>query len=109
MRRAITKAVVLAACLALAPGWYGARAQAEVPDSAYAEVNASLLDHHIMVGYARLASTTEALAETASEYCAGGVELDPLRAAYHAAMDAWMAIQHIRFGPVELYMRSYRL
>lgn len=52
---------------------------------------------HILPGYAAFDVATRALADKASETCLPG-ELAP---AYHAAYDAWMAVQHLRFGPVE--------
>jgi uncharacterized protein len=52
---------------------------------------------HILPGYAALDTAAAALASKADETC------DPaaLQPAYHAAYDAWMAVQHLRFGPVE--------
>ena len=52
---------------------------------------------HILPGYAAFAQATLALADTAAQTC------DPtaLQPAYHAAYDAWMGVQHLRFGPVE--------
>ncbi|WP_050525896.1 imelysin family protein [Pseudorhodobacter aquimaris] len=52
---------------------------------------------HILPGYAGLATATQDLADVSAQSC------DPqdLRPAYHAAFDAWMGVQHLRFGPVE--------
>jgi len=82
-----------------------------VPAEAYAVVNMSLVEHHVLPRYERLAAASEALARGARELCSGtgAPALEALRARYHDAMDAWMGVQHIRFGPVELFMRSYRL
>jgi predicted lipoprotein len=52
---------------------------------------------HILPGYARFANATQSLADQAQKTC----EADALRRAYHAAFDAWMGVQHLRFGPVE--------
>ncbi|MEO6299058.1 MAG: imelysin family protein [Paracoccaceae bacterium] len=51
---------------------------------------------HILPGYAAFAAATKALAEAADKSC------DPagLKAPFNAAFDAWVAIQHIQFGPI---------
>ncbi len=52
---------------------------------------------HILPGYQRLAEATAALATATEASCA----TEDLAPAYHAAYDAWMGMQHLRFGPVE--------
>lgn len=52
---------------------------------------------HILPGYARFAEATQTLADQAAETCA----VEGLRPAFNAAFDAWMGVQHLRFGPVE--------
>ncbi|NEY90531.1 imelysin family protein [Tabrizicola oligotrophica] len=52
---------------------------------------------HILPGYQALADATAALASQAQATC----EASALQPGYHAAYDAWMAVQHLRFGPVE--------
>ena len=55
------------------------------------------LTRHILPGYAAFADTTAALAATAAQTC------DPqaLHPGFQAAYDAWIGVQHLRFGPVE--------
>lgn len=86
-----------------------AQAQVEVPDAAYAEVNASLVRHHIVPRYERLARASADFADAIA--CTGtqAPDRDRLRPRFNALMDDWMAIRHIRFGPVQLFMRNYRL
>lgn len=55
------------------------------------------VQNHILPGYAAFEATTKTLADTAAQTCAPA-DIAP---AYHAAYDAWMAVQHLRFGPVE--------
>lgn len=52
---------------------------------------------HILPGYRAFADASAALADQAQQSC------DPadLRPGYNAAFDAWMGVQHLRFGPVE--------
>lgn len=55
------------------------------------------VQNHILPGYAAFETATQTLAAKAGETC----KIDDLIPAYHAAFDAWMAVQHLRFGPVE--------
>ncbi|WP_050522491.1 imelysin family protein [Pseudorhodobacter wandonensis] len=52
---------------------------------------------HILPGYARFAQASQNLADAATRSC----DVADLRPAYQAAFDAWMGVQHLRFGPVE--------
>lgn len=52
---------------------------------------------HILPGYQALAEATAALAAQADNGC----DVDALQPGYQAAYDAWMGVQHLRFGPVE--------
>lgn len=63
---------------------------------------AEVVTQHILPGYAAFAQASTALDRTAAQTC------DPatLIPAYHAAFDAWMAVQHIHLGPVEDEGRS---
>ena len=88
-----------------------APADAALDDATYRRVNESLVQHHIVPRYAKLAEASEALRVTAVSFCnapnAAGV--DTLKSSYARANDAWQDIQHVRFGPVELFMRSQRI
>lgn len=88
-----------------------ALAQDRVPEDAYARVNAALVETHVAPRYERLAAMTADLSQAADDHCADdpGADLAAVRARFHDAMDAWMGVQHLRFGPVELFMRSFRL
>lgn len=88
-----------------------ARAVDAIPSEAYARVNDALLLNHVMPRYRLLARETRGLSDAVAEACAGSPadNIDVLRESYHATMDAWMGVQHLGFGPVELFMRSYRL
>ena len=67
----------------------------------------AIVDTHILPRYDRLASETAALATVARETCAP--EDPTLRAAYHDAFDAWVAVSHLRFGPSEAEDRAFAL
>ncbi|MBC7736182.1 MAG: imelysin family protein [Candidatus Saccharibacteria bacterium] len=52
---------------------------------------------HILPGYAAFAAATQTLADSAVKDCSA----DAVRPAFQAAYDAWMGVEHLRFGPVE--------
>ena len=63
-----------------------------------------------MPRYERLATATQAFATSAEALCQGTSDAGraPVREAFHEATDAWMGVQHLRFGPVESFNRAYR-
>lgn len=81
------RAPVLALCLLASP------ALADFPET---------VQDHILPGYGALANATANLAVTADQTC----DMQTLQPAYHAAYDAWMGVQHLRFGPVETEGRA---
>ena len=88
-------------------GWpsAGARAQSPAPDMAVDFVRRAL-DRVIIPDYERFAAATEAFAGSAAGGCA---DIETLRAGFHDAMDAWQAVQAVRFGPVEREERHFRI
>ncbi|WP_119459417.1 imelysin family protein [Rhodospirillaceae bacterium SYSU D60014] len=85
-------------------------ALADDRESDYRRLNVALVAHHVIPRYERLADVTDQLAVTAGEVCAATDQpgIDALQAGYHESLDAWMGVQHIRFGPIELFLRSSR-
>lgn len=63
---------------------------------ALADIPETVKDY-ILPGYAAFASASQTLADTATKDCAA----DAVRPAYNAAFDAWLGVEHLRFGPVE--------
>ena len=82
----------------------------EIAPADYARVNAALVETHALPRYERLAAATDAFTGAAEAFCAVGRDADHvrLRAGFHDAMDAWMGVQHLRFGPVDSRMRGFR-
>ncbi|MDW3098898.1 MAG: imelysin family protein [Alphaproteobacteria bacterium] len=80
-------------------------------DAAYAEVNAALVSGHVVPAYETLAATTRALDETTTSYCSGDPDtsMEALQQTFRETSDAWMGVEHVRFGPAELFMRNLRL
>ena len=102
----VTAALILSVLVGAVPAW----SQQEIAPADYARVNAALADSHALPRYERLATATDALATAAEALCEGRSDAGraQARAAFHEAMDAWMGVQHLRFGPVESFNRAYR-
>ena len=81
---------------------------AAAAEADYARVNAALAAGHVLPRQERLAEAAAAFAEAAEAFCAGAAPRAEARARFHDAMDAWMAVRHLRFGPVERFMRAHR-
>ena len=82
----------------------------EIAPADYARVNAALVETHALPRYERLGTATDAFAGAVEAFCTreSGADQERLRAAFHDAMDAWMGVQHLRFGPVDARMRGFR-
>ena len=74
--------------LALCLTWVALPARADFPEA---------VRNHILPGYDGFAAATAALDAEAQADC----RPEALRPAYQAAWDAWMAVAHLRLGPVE--------
>jgi uncharacterized protein len=76
-----------------------------------AALNRSLALDYAAPRYRALAEATSALRDATTGYCArpGPESLPALRSAYDSAMDAWMAAQPLRFGPITRQQRLERL
>jgi len=97
-----------AAALALAAMTGAPPAGAAEPD--YQALNTVLVENYVLPRYEAFAEATAALDDALVEACADGRPTPAeAGAAYHAAMDAWMAVQHLRFGPALLFLRYDRL
>ncbi|MBV1926439.1 MAG: imelysin family protein, partial [Rhodobacteraceae bacterium] len=67
----------------------------------------TIVDDHILSGFARLKTETQALKQAADTDCAA--DSAKLRAAWHQAFDAWISVSHLRFGPSETNDRAFAL
>jgi uncharacterized protein len=76
----------------------------------YQDVNTALVENYVLPRYETFAAAAAALDASLAEACADG-RPTPEEAgnAYNEAMDAWMAVQHLRFGPSELFLRADRI
>ena len=78
---------------------------------AYQRVNESLVLHHVLPRYRRFAEATAQLRDSAGVFCTSPASdtLERAREGFRRAMDAWMAMQHLQFGPLEQKLRAHRL
>ena len=81
-----------------------------IEEKDYARINVALVESHVLPRYMQLASTTEKFAAAVNKFCttAALTEDDLVKAQFHQVMDAWMGVQHLNFGPIELFKRNYR-
>ena len=98
---------ILAVLLAALPA---ARPAQAIDAGAYKQLNSDLVTHHVIPRYAALETALAGFDQAAGAYCAApsNAGFVALRTAYGAASDAWQGVQHIRFGPVDLFMRQQR-
>ncbi len=103
--------LLLAFCLVLATLLPAGPAAAALSADDYQRVNEALVADHVVPRYRTLAAAAERLDAAAAAYCAapGEDRLGALRAAFGETLDGWMGVQHLQFGPVELFLRNYRL
>ncbi|TDK51578.1 imelysin family protein [Antarcticimicrobium luteum] len=71
------------------------------------ERTGAILDRHVLPGMRMLAETSTALGRAARADCAA--DSAALRRAFGAALDAWIAVSHLRFGPAETEARGFAL
>jgi len=85
-------------------------AQAELSPQQLKTLARDLIQHHALPSYERLAATTQTLQRNINGFCQrkANFKLEGLTGAYQAAYASWMAVQHIRFGPVMKQDRYYR-
>lgn len=72
-----------------------------------ADIVTRAIEDHALPGYAAFGAAAHGLEDAAKASCAP--EDAALRAAYHDAFDAWMAVSHLRFGPAEANGASFTL
>ncbi len=79
------------------------------PES-FAHVNAALADNHVRPRYGTLLLRATEFEGAAERLCTrpGPMTMHEARSAFHALMDAWMDVEHLRFGPAELFLRTSR-
>lgn len=82
-----------------------------LPDDAYVRLNEAAITQHVQPRYQAFASAVTALRSATEVFCKApaAAGLPALQQAYRDAAGAWQDIQHVRFGPVELFFRSQRI
>lgn len=99
-----------ALALVLIFGSAGSLRAEPTPDD-YRKLNMALIERHVVPRYKALATATAAMSGNAEAFCKApdAAGLASFKAAFLKSVDAWQAIQHVRFGPVDLFMRSMRM
>lgn len=97
--------------LALWTSGSSAPAQERAGQADYARVNAAIAEGHVIPRYERFAAAAASFEQSARSFCAAAAPRKPdsARAAFNAAMDAWMAVEHVRMGPIGAENRRYRI
>lgn len=77
----------------------------------YRDFNVTLVEQYVMPRYQALEEATTQQQHTLAAFCQApdGAGLAQSQSAFHASMDAWMQIQHIRLGPIQLAFRAERI
>ena len=98
--------MALAIVIFSAPAASGDRPSPE----AFAHINAALAENHIRPRYGNLLAQATDFEGAAERLCTRPepTTMNDARSAFHALMDAWMDVEHLRFGPAELFLRINR-
>lgn len=84
-------------------------AAAAPTDQAYAAVNKVVLTQHIEPRYAVLSAAFASFELTSRKFCSGTGNVTTVQKSFTKALNAWMNVEHIRFGPVQYLSRSDRI
>jgi predicted lipoprotein len=77
----------------------------------YKAIELAAVDKQIAPGFRQFADRATALHASAEAFCKkpDTQGLNAVRAGFNDVMDAWQGVQHITFGPVELFNRGQRV
>ena len=77
----------------------------------YHAFNLAAANHYLLPRYRQFAEAATDLDNALQQLCAkpDSATLDAARSAFHSATDAWMALQHVSFGPISLAFRAERI
>jgi len=85
-------------------------AVAHIPDETlFAAVNRDIALDHIEPAYRGFENATHGLKIALAAYDDGDTSLIDAQQAFDRALDAWMAVQHLRLGPAQVNGRSFRV
>ncbi|MCP4597983.1 imelysin family protein [Neptuniibacter sp.] len=84
---------------------------ASVTEQQWMELNQNLVQQHVLPRYQALMHTSAQLHKEVELFCDKPEEktLGSAQSAFRDTLNAWQAIQHVQFGPIEFLMRSYSL
>ncbi len=105
MQRFLVYLFVVTICFAVVATAF---AQPQEPD--YARINQAIAKTHVLPRYQALADATANFHSMVRKMCGATTTTEAeVKAAFITALDAWMRIEHIRFGPIEMLMRNFRI
>lgn len=104
--RAMALAVFAAGVVALVAA-LPARAAGQTTD--FGPLIVAALEQHIQPRHEAFAAAAADLETAAQGFCSGDRPLNAVQDAYQGAMDGWMGVQHIAFGPIQSFNRRYRV
>jgi predicted lipoprotein len=82
---------------------------AHAAEADYQALNSAAVKAHILPRYLALSEAMGQFEREAKGFCAGDRRnLASVRQSWLAAMKAWQSIQHVRFGPIDLFNRQQR-
>ena len=89
--------------------WLPVSGASAAPD--YKAIELAAVDAQIAPGFRQFGERAAALQQTVEAFCRkpDAKDLPAVRAGFNAVMDAWQGVQHIGFGPVELFNRGQRV
>ena len=86
-------------------------AAAELSEADHLALDKAIVAQHILPRMAAFADGAAVLPVTAEAACTTrrAADIKAVQDTFVRAMDTWEAIQHVRFGPVELFLRDMRI
>lgn len=76
-------------------------------------VNLTVAETQIIPGYERFATTAKRYSDSVRGQCVAGrtsqAGLKAMQYGWHELIDAWMGVEHWRFGPIEADLRRHRI
>lgn len=107
-RRHVLKGLAAAG---LAPVWRPATLLAGEPiaQTRFADINRNLVADYAHPRFNQFAEAAHKQAEVLISFDQGDASLEDAQSAFHDAIAAWMAVQHLRFGAAEEQMRDFRI
>lgn len=82
-----------------------------ISEATYAATNIALAEQHVAPRYAALSDAATDFKKAAARLCRQPPprQLSKTITSFHGAMNTWMSVAHIQHGPIQLFMRQFRI